>query len=182
MPTPVTVIADGGVVLKNPSSIGGMWAFRIRADDGSIWSEGDGIVLKSGYPHLPYISNNFTEVMAILMAMEGLPFGWKGEIRSDSRVALATCLHGKAKTWLPGRLNDLLRENRKRFVLRDIVWTLLAGHPTKAEQKRMIAGEIVKSKRGYPFDLDNVWCDEQCRVVWEREMAKKMEVEVEVPL
>src|SRR4051812_27988621 len=110
--TPLDFYTDGGVIGANPSPIGGTWAFcivdageRITCESGIITPEQAG---------LPAITNNLTELLAIVNGREALPWAWSGTIYSDSwvslqRVFLAAKL-ANVPPWLVHRLQRLQRD------------------------------------------------------------------------
>jgi hypothetical protein len=105
---------------------------------------------------LPLVTNNVTELYAILEARESMPYAWSGTIHSDSwvslqRVFLAARLHN-VPGWLVERLQRLQRDGW----FAGCSWKLLDGHPTKAQ---LAAGV---GKRGHPVSEHNVWCDQAC--------------------
>src|ERR1043165_5334043 len=79
----VALDADGGVVGKNPSDIGGTWAWC------GVDAEGNRIVWRGGFVPVNGrpITNNHTEQIAITLALEAMPDGWSGTVCSDSMIA-----------------------------------------------------------------------------------------------
>lgn len=152
---PLDLYTDGGVIGANPSTLGGTWAYclvdatgeRITCDSGIITPE---------QAQLPAVTNNLTELLAIIKGREALPYAWTGTIHSDSwvsiqRVFLAAKLR-HVPPWLVDRLQTLQRDGW----LSGCSWKLLDGHPTKAQ---LAAGV---GKRGGPVSIHNVWCDQAC--------------------
>jgi ribonuclease HI len=88
------VYCDGGVIGSNPSAMGGTWAFVL------VFSEIINLVTKIEVPYsiessgvitpadvdLPSVSNNVSEIVAALNALEILPADWAGTLYSDSLV------------------------------------------------------------------------------------------------
>lgn len=146
---------DGGVIGHNPSYIGGMWAHRLIANDVMV-VENSGIItpFEAG---LPIVSNNLTELLALVNGMGALPADWKGTVCSDSQISLGRVfLHWKMKgipLWLSNNL-DKVRSEHQYFS--EWKWILLQGHPTKADLA------LGKGSRGYPVSEHNVWCDQTC--------------------
>lgn len=148
----VAVYTDGGVIKKNPSAIGGTWAWC------AVDAEGNRVAQASGVVPAPLgrtVSNNHTEQIALVKAMEALPEGWSGRFYSDSQVALGRVFLNWATNNLPK--NIIERTNAARLRLGKCDWRLLQGHPTKAELE---AGWGVK--RELPVSVHNVWCDKAC--------------------
>lgn len=147
----VAVFCDGGVIQKNPSSIGGTWAWC------GVDADGNRIVERGGVCPAPdgrLITNNHTEQIAIVKALEFLPDGWSGVCHSDSMVALGRVFLGWATKNLPA--NIIYRTTAARLRMGQMKFVLLQGHPTKADLKRGIG-----AKRNLPVSIHNVWCDQE---------------------
>src|SRR5438445_3022 len=93
------IYTDGGLLTSNPSEIGGTWAWCAVTENGKRIGFKSGIVFADALerdaelnddnpPQHPVVSNNHTEQIAIVKALEALPFGWSGTIFSDSEVAI----------------------------------------------------------------------------------------------
>lgn len=170
--TPIAAVtADGGCRLKNPSEFGGMWAFRQTSKSGEVIAQASGIVLVSEVFPLTTVTNNLTETLALLIALESLPDGWSGRARSDSLNAIRVFQNYRdpkkvaaQEVWLV--LDVIARVRRVRERLGRLDFELLAGHPPKAIVEAMRAGESHTSERGYPYCLHNHWCDLACQVAW----------------
>jgi ribonuclease HI len=151
----VALYADGGVIQKNPSIIGGTWAWC--ATDSENPKFGERVIGRGGV--VPYvnrpISNNHTEQIAITLALEAMPDGWSGIVYSDSQIALGRVF----QSWRTKNLPDNIIRRSAAAVARlgKIRFVLLQGHPTKDD---LIKG--VGKKRGYPVSIHNVWCDKEC--------------------
>lgn len=151
----VALYADGGVIGPNPSAIGGTWAWCQVNEIGASAVASSGVITPA-QACMPVITNNLTELYAILEARESLPYAWHGTIYSDSwvslqRVFLAAKLNN-VPDWLVARLQRLQRDGW----FADCSWQLLDGHPTKAQ---LAAGV---GKRGHQVSKWNVWCDGAC--------------------
>lgn len=150
---------DGGVISKNPSPIGGTWAFCLVGEKGLEW-------ISSGYItpdeiNSPTVTNNQTEMLALVHGLHALPDDFKGTIFSDSKVTLGRAFLGYKWENIPEWLHNEFREESKRLHLHDpkkIKWTLLAGHPTKAQLQSGIG------RHGLPVSEYNVRCDEMCKI------------------
>jgi ribonuclease HI len=148
----VAVYADGGVIQKNPSSVGGTWAWCGVDADGNRVIERGGVVPSPGRP----ITNNHTEQIAITLALEAMPDGWSGVVYSDSMIALGRVFKGWRTKNLPANVARRSAEAVARMGRIETV--LLQGHPTKADLERGVG-----QKRGYPVSIHNVWCDRRCQ-------------------
>jgi len=152
--------ADGGVIDKNPSAIGGTWAYRIVSSPKPI-------IFLVGYitpkrAKLPSITNNLTEMLALVRGLEALPTDWVGTVYSDSQITLGRAFEGWKWNGIPDWLHHDYQDARKHLLHWDqINHILLSGHPTRAQ----LAAGI--GKNGRPVSIHNVWCDKACS-----EMAK----------
>lgn len=161
-PAAVTAVyADGGVLNRNPSEVGGTWAFcLVNAIGGRLFGQAGHIAAAEVAP-LPWVSNNLTEVVALLLALENLPDGWAGAAFSDSKNAIrahmaAADLDPRKPGYLPDELWGRMVAARQR--LGAIRWTLLGGHPTKHE---LAAGYRARDNK--PVSPHNVWADSACQ-------------------
>lgn len=148
----VEIFADGGVIRKNPSPIGGTWAWC------SVDADGNRVIEKSGVvpaTETRTVSNNHTEQIAITLALEAMPEGWSGIVHSDSMIALGRVFKGWKENNLPSNIGKRSRQAVAR--LGRIETILLQGHPTKADLESGVG-----KKRGYPVSIHNVWCDKAC--------------------
>src|SRR4051812_25459506 len=85
------LFADGGGLfdglnVPSRSIYGGGWAWA-QVRDGEVVSQGSG-VLTPKQIGLESITNNLTELYALVSGMAQLPDEWKGTIVSDSHVTL----------------------------------------------------------------------------------------------
>lgn len=150
----VSVFADGGIIGSNPSALGGTFAWchvdaagvRVRANSG---------IVEVGFHGLADISNNTTELVAMIEGLETLPEGWAGTALTDSNVTLCR-LRGNKPAWpsVPAPLYNRARAALKR--LGHLQWVLLNGHPTAGEMTRGVGS------RGLPVSEHNVFCDSAC--------------------
>ena len=146
----LNLYADGGVIKINPSPFGGTFAWCLVENERIIRHD-SGVVepLDIG---LPAISNNLTELLAVLMALTANP-DFTGTLWTDSLVTLNRITTGKAFKNIPNSMRLKALEIR-----RDRKWQahLLKGHPSKSELARGM------SKNGYSVSKFNVWCDKKC--------------------
>lgn len=158
---PDEIYADGGLIGPlNPSPLGGTWAWCwvaggriVRRASGVIWPDPN-VLLLSKKASLKGVSNNISELVAAVRAIESLPDGWVGPLWTDSHVT-ACRLRGSDKfTMVPRWLIDRTVAARRTFGGR--VCTL-AGHPTEDDLLRGRA-----KRNGLPVSPYNVWCDDAC--------------------
>src|SRR5574338_1198510 len=83
---------DGGVIGKNPSTQGGTWAARLMRD-AFVVCEIKGVVTPKE-AKLKEITNNLTEMLALIRGLQLLPTAWTGTIFSDSMVTLGRVFEG----------------------------------------------------------------------------------------
>lgn len=166
------VFADGGLIGRNPSSIGGTWAWVQVDQYGEKMACASGIVLAEPGGT---ITNNFTELLAAVEAMEALEPHWHdfsargGRFYTDSYVTLCRITNGNKFLNIPPGLEDRCRRGRSLLALgkRDRV-VLLGGHPTKDELQRGVR------KDGLPCSKWNVLCDAMCKKESERHLSEIM--------
>ena len=125
--TIVAIFTDGGVIKKNPSAIGGTWAFVcVDAQNEKIYEE-SGVVPA---PNGKSITNNQTEIIAIIKALEAMPENWNGILFSDSKISLGRVFEGWKMEGLTTNIiaRAIAAKNRAG---KDVKPILLQGHPTK---------------------------------------------------
>lgn len=153
----VSLYCDGGVIGSNPSAIGGTYAWRLIWDDGT--TSGVGKVLLPQDVGGP-VTNNQTEMMALLEGLRRLPDYFVGTIYTDSQVTLGRVFQGWKWKNIPAWMHKQYQEQRARFTYwEDIKYVLLDGHPTKQQLQAGVG------KRGSPVSEHNVWCDHECQRV-----------------
>jgi ribonuclease HI len=146
----VAVYADGGVIERNPSPLGGTWAWCHVDAVGARLAHGSGVLA------VPGTTNNVSEFAAAVLALEALPDGWAGQLCSDSQITLGRLCWGWTLTGLP--LDWVHRGSVVLARLGTLTPVLLQGHPTAADLRRGTG-----AKRGYPVSVHNVWCDAACQ-------------------
>lgn len=165
------VYTDGGVISKNPSEIGGTWAYRFVDKDGNVIETKSGIVFPNQFG-MDALTNNFTEFYAMLMAYESLPEHWYGDVFSDSEITLGRFFHSWKHEGIPVELITRAILAKRTRTARQ--YTLLAGHPSKAD---LAAGTRIKRKSSHMTDEypvafyvseHNKACDEECNAVAHR--------------
>ncbi|MDE3077486.1 MAG: hypothetical protein KGJ86_18865 [Chloroflexota bacterium] len=166
------IYADGGCIRKNPSPIGGMWAWCLVNELGERVSQGSGVMVPAyGYDaHFPdlrvdrwpfdEITNNQMEFVALVLGLEALPDGWSGAVCSDSQVTLGRFFKQWKLDGIPPKW--IQRGGFARRRLGQLSAVLLDGHPTR---RHLADG---KGKRGNRVSQHNVWCDEECNRVARR--------------
>lgn len=152
-----TLFADGGVILKNPSPVGGTWAYRHVADNDDVINE-FAAVITLAEAKVKAVTNNQTEMLAVINGLAILPDNWIGTVCSDSKITLGRLFWGWRWSEIPLWLIEEHDRQRARLVHFEKFQVLLVdGHPTKAQ----LAAGI--GKRGNPVSEHNVWCDHACR-------------------
>jgi hypothetical protein len=162
---PVALYADGGLIGHNPSSIGGTWAWCQVDKDGQRIKHASGIVTPEqvGGP----VTNNVTELLALVEGLESLPAIWNGAVYSDSLVTLLRVFQAGKLANVPRWLCQRLWAVQRTGALALMTYTLLDGHPTKAQLESGVG------KRGNPVSIHNVWADQECgRLAKEAKNAK----------
>ena len=156
----VRLYTDGGLVGHNPSSEGGTWAWcglnmygrRCRTGMGKITPAALGMAT---------VSNNLTEFLAALHALEAMTDGWKGALATDSLVTRLRVQQSpkqaKLKNIPPG-LCERLAQVKARLGMYAVF--LLGGHPSKRD-----LAQGCRQKDGMPVSVHNRWCDTQCKTL-----------------
>jgi ribonuclease HI len=109
------------------------------------------------------VTNNQTEMLALLMGLSKLPADFAGTVYSDSAVTLGRVFCGWKWKNVPEWLHRMYRTERARLTHWDqIKYVQLDGHPTKAQ---LVSGV---GKRGNKVSEHNVWCDDACRKAGEQ--------------
>lgn len=172
MATIVSLYTDGGCITRNPSPIGGTWAFRGVYANGYCALSDSGVITPEECG-MTTVSNNVSELAAAVFALEAMPEGWKETLFTDSEVTLLRVRQTKRQAKLngvPESLRSLLAEQKARLGKYEVV--LVAGHPSKLELFRGV------SKSGLPVSLENVRVDAECRRQAERYMRERKVVTV----
>lgn len=142
---------------------GGTYAWRLVCDDHDPM--GCAMVVTTHEMGGP-ITNNQTEMLAILEGLKRLPDCFDGTIYSDSQVTLGRVFMMWKWKNIPEWMHKLYREQRARLThWNAIKYVLLDGHPTKAQLQAGVG------KRGHPVSEHNVWCDHACQQAGEAFMA-----------
>lgn len=149
---------DGGVIQKNPSSIGGTWAWCLVLGDTLIKSN-SGIIVPTDVVQFPnnLVTNNQTELFAIVQGLSQLQDNDVVEVCSDSLISLGRVFGNSPFNNIPSWLVTSLDMQKKRLTRwKEFSFCLISGHPTKKELEDGIG------KRGYLTSKWNVLCDELC--------------------
>lgn len=154
--------ADGGVINKNPSPLGGTWAWVLVDDkDFAVIERDSGYVSRSEIGS--DVTNNQMEFLAVIRGLLNItnPQALK-EVRSDSNITLGRIF----RDWSITNIPDWILEERKRaFKNYDtkawsnclmLKYTLVQGHPTDDELRAGIG------KKGRPVSKWNVLADKLC--------------------
>lgn len=169
----ISVYADGGVIGRNPSAIGGTYAWChvstdlrvVDIDVGRHIVDYHSGVVTPERAKSERVTNNHTEYFALARCLCELPKGWSGQVYSDSQITLGRFFSGWKHENVPKfwerRMREIIAE------LGNVTPILLDGHPTKAQ----LAAGI--GKRGNPCSSFNVWCDKACGEVAKRVMKER---------
>jgi ribonuclease HI len=154
----IALYTDGGVIGQNPSPIGGTWAWCVVDANGQQQRHASGW-MSPAEMDADTVTNNHTELLALVLGLEALDEGFAGTVYSDSWVSLQRVFLAAKLNNVPAWLVDRLQAIQKSGRLATVSYKLLDGHPTKAQLEAGIG------KRGNPVSAWNVWCDEQCSAV-----------------
>lgn len=146
---------DGGVIQKNPSPIGGTWAYCVVSPDGDLLYEDYDVVPAKKLGGMA--TNNQMELLAIIRGLQTITRDSIVHMCSDSQVSLQRVFLGASMSNIPDWMVDALEIEKSRLALfKKFKYTLLAGHPTKAQ---LVDGF---GKNHHPVSKWNVWVDGLC--------------------
>jgi ribonuclease HI len=173
----LSLYADGGVIKKNPSRIGGTWAWCLVNEANERVKEASGHVTPAQLSqheltNFEVVTNNVTELLAVILGMEALEAGWGGIIYTDSMVTLRRINKKAVKppgmAGVPTFLVRRLAASQCR--LGDYTTILLGGHPTR---KELADG---KRRDGLPCSPHNCYCDRLCGATGKKFLASLEEL------
>jgi len=155
---PYKLYTDGGVIGKNPSPYGGTWACVLTFNDRKLWEYSGYITPDQVDFPKNVVTNNQTELFAVLEGLSYLLHNHVVQICSDSNVTLGRVFRGSSFNNIPDWMISCLDVQIKRLIhWKKFSYQLMNGHPT---QKELEAGI---GKRGYPVSKWNVLCDKLCQ-------------------
>lgn len=152
------LFCDGGVISRNPSTIGGTWAWVLVKDGAEVAR--DSGVINPEFLERNVVTNNNTELYALCQGINKLSDGWAGKVASDSGIALGWVFRGFKTDLVPHRLmiyRSGLEAVRKRAD--GLPWVNLAGHPMPSD---LAAGKRLSKTPNLPVSKWNVLCDALC--------------------
>lgn len=165
----LTLYTDGGVIQRNPSPFGGTWAW-VLVDDDEIQDQGWGIIAPDIMGVL-FVTNNQTELLAVIMGLKSLYKDEIAHICSDSEITLGRLFRGSPFNNIPKwMINGLYKEKARLEHFSRFTYELMDGHPT---QEQLRSG---KGKKGHTTSKWNVWCDQKCNQLASEYMEKLHEV------
>lgn len=153
---------DGGTLGRNPSPIGGVWAWTLVNERG-VKLECDSGGFEPKALDMPTLSNNVMELYAALRGLVEMPQGWAGFLYTDSKITWYRLASSDSFKGVPPKLKDMCLQLRARKM-----WTplLVAGHPTKED---LLVGY---NRKGLKASTHNQWCDHECRrqaaILWKK--------------
>ena len=160
-----TLYCDGGVIYSGSpggSSIGGTWAFVATDEkDEAIFEESGFVKIESPKG----TTNNHTEFISAVYALEAMDAGWSGTLASDSKITLGRLFEGSPTKNLPDEW--VIRGREALLRLGVVIPKHLDGHATKAQLKVGIG------KNGNPVSKWNSECDRLCNEAKEPYAMKK---------
>lgn len=148
----ILLYSDGGIIGRNPSTLGGTWAF-CKIQSGKMLDSKSGVVTPLENK-VEKITNNFTELFAATKALLTIDKEYPTTIFVDSAITLHRLTTSQRFAGIPNWLRLLtldLRRNRRWKV------ELVAGHPTREELKNGFTAN------GSPVSKWNQWCDLECK-------------------
>lgn len=156
---------DGGLVLRNPSTIGGAWAYVITDQNDEEMLRASGAI-KPMDIGMEAVTNQYVELLAVYIGMQQLPDGFAGKILLDSDVTRYRLDRAKR-----GRFRGIPAEFEAKILAQmarmgDYKLILLQSHPKLAELEAGI------STTGRPVSKHNKACDYLCRGTTKRLQAE----------
>lgn len=157
---PFHLYTDGGVIQKNPSTLGGTWAYTLLDSASRVIYEHSGVITPE-MVEMPVVTNNLTELLAVVYGLELViaehPQALDGlTVYSDSRITLLRVFEAGRLNGVPAWLKRRLQTLQSTGQLARVRYVQLDGHPTKAQLEAGIG------KRGNPVSVHNVRCDRLC--------------------
>jgi ribonuclease HI len=153
MRSKIQLFADGGVISRNPSSLGGTWCWIAVRKNTEI-GRGSGIITPR-LVGMDEITNNFTEMYAAYKALSDMNAGWDGRFYTDSLVTCQRLSGGRKWNGIPPWLRNCVTEVGEHLGKYKIIH--LKGHPNISE---LYAGE---TETGTLTSVWNIYCDAECR-------------------
>lgn len=147
----------GGCIKKNPSIIGGTWAYCLVDANENLLYEDSGVLTPSkvGGP----VTNNQTELYAVIRGLQTIQRDMIVHILSDSEITLGRIFKSYSMENIPDWMIEQLDDEKSRlYLFKDFKHTLLSGHPTKSQLETGIG------KRGHPTSKWNKRADYLCRL------------------
>lgn len=151
MTLPELIYTDGGVIGPNPSPYGLSWCF-VQVSNNRITHQRSGVIEPADLG-VVRVSNNDSECLAVIRALESVPFDWNGILWTDSKVAMQRLINPKLIDKLPSYLQGRIKSLQQR----KLQIKLVAGHPTEEELRLGYA-----KRNGFPVSMFNVACDREC--------------------
>lgn len=149
---------DGGVIQKNPSPIGGTWAYCLVTIKGNLMYE-DYDVERADRFNGKLVTNNQMELLAVIRGLQTLRRDMVVHICSDSEITLGRLFHGYAMENIPEWMLEELAQERSRLTqFKNFKYTLLSGHPTKSQ---LITGT---GRNSHPVSQWNQRADSLCKL------------------
>jgi ribonuclease HI len=156
--------ADGGVIWDGSaggSSIGGTWAYCATDENDELLFSDSGFVKMEDR----LTTNNHTEFIAAVKALESMEAGWSGVFACDSKITLGRLFDGDNTKNLP---NIWIKRAKEALGRLGVITPMhLDGHATKAQLEAGIG------KNGNPVSKWNSECDRLCNAAKEPYALKK---------
>lgn len=180
-----SLFCDGGCIRKNPSPIGGSWAFVVVDSEGCLLREHSGVIDAKLLGVGGYCTNNVSELYALCYGILDLPAVWWTDaivdIYSDSECTLGRIFLHQSLNGVPPWLVTMVRNVREHLKKLRFTYTLVAGHPNRAElelgktiERRNKQGKITQIG-GVPVSKWNCFCDSLCTAAGEVYLAQMEE-------
>lgn len=141
---------DGGLIGRNPSPHGGTWCWTLVNSRGKRVKYESGLILPREMGK-KQITNNESEMYAVIKGLESVTKDWDGRVYTDSRVTFHRLVNRR------GIPSDWMKRLVKALNGRELKMRHIGGHPSR------LALERGYDKRGLLVSAHNVFCDKMCQ-------------------
>lgn len=158
---------DGGVIQKNPSTIGGTWAYCLVTSKGNMLYEDYDVERPERFNN-KLVTNNQMELLAVIRGLQTIQRDMIIHVCSDSEITLGRVFKNYSMENIPDwMVNELDTEKRRLNQFKHFRCTLLSGHPTKSQLQAGVG------RNGHLVSYWNKHVDELCKLASERYLERQ---------
>lgn len=153
-----SIWTDAGLLSRNPSDKGSVWAGVYVGQGGNVLMTKKGHLLCN--QTLPSITSHVAELYAIIRALDSVPSEWTGEVYSDNETAIGWYFQTYKVNALPALvLREMLTSRNRLFNFPKIEFAVCKSNPTQKElmYKRALDGTDM------PVSIYNKMADKICK-------------------